>query len=97
MKKIYIYKPKILFFLLIILIFNLGIITRRDLDLINNNENISMEVYTVKKGDSYWTIADKYNYNNKLSFIYDIEYLNKMSSESLQPGYKILIPIYENK
>lgn len=96
MKRIRIHKIKILLFLITILIFNLGLVVKGSNDYIDNNEE-SFEIYTVKSGDTFWTIANNYDYKNKMKFINDIEKINKINSESLKPGYKIAIPIYNNK
>ncbi|MBU5669051.1 LysM peptidoglycan-binding domain-containing protein [Peptoniphilus sp. MSJ-1] len=98
MKKVRIYKTKVLLFLFTILIFNLGLIVtgENNINPIKNNEK-SFVIYTVKSGDTFWTIANNYNYSNKMKFISDIERINNLNSESLKPGYKIAIPIYKSK
>ena len=97
MKKI-IKKKKVLLFLLLIFIFNSGlmVIDSEDMNYLDDS-NLIYDVYTVKKGDTLWTISDRYEYNNKMNFVMEIEKLNNITSYELKPGYKIAIPIYENK
>ncbi|MDU1043499.1 LysM peptidoglycan-binding domain-containing protein [Peptoniphilus rhinitidis] len=98
MKKIIIKKKKVLLFLLLIFIFNSGlmVIDSEDMNYLDDS-NLTYDVYTVKKGDTLWTISDRYEYNNKMNFVMEIEKLNNITSYELKPGYKIAIPIYENK
>ena len=98
MKRIIINKPKVLLFLFIIFIFNSGLIIKKD-ESINfmREEEAIIDVYTVKKGDTLWSISNNYEYKNKMKFINDVEKLNNISSYEIKPGYKLAIPIYENK
>lgn len=98
MKRIIINKPKVLLFLFIIFIFNSGLIIKRDetINLMREKEAI-IDVYTVKKGDTLWSISNNYEYKNKMKFINDVEKLNNISPYEIKPGYKLAIPIYENK
>lgn len=98
MKRIIINKPKVLLFLFIIFIFNSGLIIKRDetINLMREEEAI-IDIYTVKEGDTLWTISNNYEYKNKMKFIYDVEKLNNISPYEIKPGYKLAIPIYENK
>ncbi|MFR2892480.1 LysM peptidoglycan-binding domain-containing protein [Peptoniphilus grossensis] len=98
MKRIIINKPKVLLFLFIIFIFNSGLIIKRDetINLMREKEAI-IDVYTVKKGDTLWSISNNYEYKNKMKFINDVEKLNNISPYEIKPGYKLAIPIYKNK
>ncbi|MFR7872618.1 LysM peptidoglycan-binding domain-containing protein [Peptoniphilus sp. HMSC062D09] len=98
MKRIIINKPKVLLFLFIIFIFNSGLIIKKD-ESINfmREEEAIIDVYTVKKGDTLWSISNNYEYKNKMKFINDVEKLNNISPYEIKPGYKLAIPIYENK
>lgn len=98
MKRIIINKPKIFLFLFIIFMFNSGLIIKKDetINLMREEEAI-IDVYTVKKGDTLWSISNNYEYNNKMKFINDVEKLNNISPYEIKPGYKLAIPIYENK
>ncbi len=98
MKRIIINKPKVLLFLFIIFIFNSGLIIKKDesINFIREEEAI-IDVYTVKKGDTLWSISNNYEYKNKMKFINDVEKLNNISPYEIKPGYKLAIPIYENK
>ena len=98
MKRIIINKPKVFLFLFIIFIFNSGLIIKKD-DTINlmREEEAIIDVYTVKEGDTLWTISNNYEYKNKMKFIYDVEKLNNISPYEIKPGYKLAIPIYESK
>ncbi|MDY3903138.1 LysM peptidoglycan-binding domain-containing protein [Peptoniphilus sp.] len=98
MKRIIINKPKVFLFLLLIFIFNSGLVIKNfeDENLIMQEKNI-IQVYTVKKGDTLWTISDNYEYKNKMKFIMEIENLNNISSYDIKPGYKLAIPIYKSK
>lgn len=98
MKRIIINKPKIFLFLFIIFMFNSGLIIKKDetINLMREEEAI-IDVYTVKKGDTLWSISNNYEYKNKMKFINDVEKLNNISPYEIKPGYKLAIPIYENK
>ena len=98
MKRIIINKPKVFLFLFIIFMFNSGLIIKKDetINLMKEKEAI-IDVYTVKKGDTLWSISNNYEYKNKMKFINDVEKLNNISPYEIKPGYKLAIPIYENK
>ena len=98
MKWIIINKPKVFLFLFIIFMFNSGLIIKKDetINLMREEEAI-IDVYTVKKGDTLWSISNNYEYKNKMKFINDVEKLNNISPYEIKPGYKLAIPIYENK
>ena len=98
MKRIIINKPKVFLFLFIIFMFNSGLIIKKDetINLMREEESI-IDVYTVKKGDTLWSISNNYEYKNKMKFINDVEKLNNISPYEIKPGYKLAIPIYENK
>ncbi|WP_297392761.1 LysM peptidoglycan-binding domain-containing protein [uncultured Peptoniphilus sp.] len=98
MKRIIINKPKVFLFLFIIFIFNSGLIIKEvdDINFLKEDDAI-IDVYTVKKGDTLWTISNNYEYKNKMKFIYDVEKLNKISPYEIKPGYKLAIPVYERK
>ncbi|WP_019138300.1 LysM peptidoglycan-binding domain-containing protein [Peptoniphilus timonensis] len=96
-RKIVINKPKVLLFLLFIFIFNSGLIVKNDSDLNINEEEIIYDVYTVKSGDTIWSISNNYEYKNKMKFVMDIEKANSISSYDIKPGYKLAIPIYKSK
>ena len=94
MKRIIINKPKVFLFLFLIFIFNSGLIIKNfdDTKLIEYKE-LRIVVYTVKNGDTLWSISDNYEYKNKMKFIMDIEKLNSITSYDIKPGYKLAIPI----
>ena len=98
MKRIIINKTKVFLFLFIIFMFNSGLIIKKDetINLMKEKEAI-IDVYTVKKGDTLWSISNNYEYKNKMKFINDVEKLNNISPYEIKPGYKLAIPIYENK
>lgn len=98
MKRIIINKPKVFLFLFIIFMFNSGLIIKKD-ETINlmREEGAIIDVYTVNKGDTLWSISNNYEYKNKMKFINDVEKLNNISPYEIKPGYKLAIPIYENK
>ena len=98
MKRMIINKPKVFLFLFIIFMFNSGLIIKKDetINLMREEEAI-IDVYTVKKGDTLWSISNNYEYKNKMKFINDVEKLNNISPYEIKPGYKLAIPIYENK
>ena len=95
-RTIIIKKQKVLIFLLLIFIFNSGLILKKESDL-NIKEEIKYEVYTVKSGDTIWSISENYDYKNKMKFVMDIERANSISSYDIKPGYKLAIPIYKCK
>lgn len=96
-RKIIINKPKLLLLLFFIFIFNSGLIVKNDSYLNFNNEKIVYDVYTVKSGDTIWSISNNYDYKNKMKFVMDIEKANSISSYNIKPGYKLAIPIYKSK
>lgn len=96
-RTIIIRKQKVLLFLLIIFIFNTGLMVKNESDLNLQEKEIIYDVYTVKSGDTIWTISDNYDYKNKMKFVMDIEKANSISSYDIKPGYKLAIPIYKSK
>ena len=48
---------------------------------------VETEIYTVKKGDSYWKLARKYGITTK-----ELMALNNTSSSLIKIGQKILVP-----
>jgi len=53
----------------------------------NNNNNIDDNIYTVQKGDSLYSIANKYN-----TTVNELKSLNNLSSNNLSIGQKLKIP-----
>lgn len=96
-RTIVIKKQKVLFFLLLIFIFNSGLVVKNESELEFKDKEIVYDVYTVKRGDTIWTISEKYEYKNKMRFVMDIEKANSISSYDIKPGYKLAIPIYKSK
>lgn len=96
-RTIIIRKQKVLLFLLLIFIFNTGLMVKNESDLNLEEKEIIYDVYTVKSGDTIWTISDNYDYKNKMKFVMDIEKANSISSYDIKPGYKLAIPIYKSK
>ncbi|MFR8505556.1 MAG: LysM peptidoglycan-binding domain-containing protein [Peptoniphilus sp.] len=96
-RTIIIRKPKVLLFLLLIFIFNTGLMVKNESDLNLQEKEIIYDVYTVKSGDTIWTISDNYDYKNKMKFVMEIEKANSISSYDIKPGYKLAIPIYKSK
>lgn len=96
-RTIVIKKQKVLFFLLLIFIFNSGLVVKNELELEFKDKEIVYDVYTVKRGDTIWTISENYEYKNKMKFVMDIEKANSISSYDIKPGYKLAIPIYKSK
>lgn len=94
MKRIIINKPKVFLFLFLIFIFNSGLILKNfDETKLIEDEELKIEVYTVKKGDTLWSISENYEYKNKMKFIMEIEKLNSITSYDIKPGYKLAIPV----
>jgi LysM repeat protein len=61
------------------------------------HEPLNYVTVVVKKGDSLWKIAEKYD-NNKMDlrqYIYIIEKYNHLDNSVLQPGQRIILPVYE--
>lgn len=96
-RTIVIKKQKVLFFLLLIFIFNSGLVVKKESELEFKDKEIVYDVYTVKRGDTIWTISENYEYKNKMRFVMDIEKANSISSYDIKPGYKLAIPIYKSK
>ncbi|MBE6038497.1 MAG: LysM peptidoglycan-binding domain-containing protein [Anaerofustis stercorihominis] len=51
--------------------------------------------YTVTLGDTLWSIAERYNYNNDdvREVIYNIRQANSMNDSIIEHGQTILIPV----
>ena len=96
-RTIVIKKQKVLFFLLLIFIFNSGLVVKNESELEFKDKEIVYDVYTVKRVDTIWTISENYEYKNKMRFVMDIEKANSISSYDIKPGYKLAIPIYKSK
>ena len=96
-RTIVIKKQKVLLFLLLIFIFNSGLVVKNESELEFKDKEIVYDVYTVKRGDTIWTISENYEYKNKMRFVMDIEKANSISSYDIKPGYKLAIPIYKSK
>ncbi|MDU5805911.1 MAG: LysM peptidoglycan-binding domain-containing protein [Peptoniphilus harei] len=96
-RTIIIRKQKVLLFLLLIFIFNSGLILKNESELNFKEKEVFYDVYTVKSGDTIWSISDNYEYKNKMKFVMDIEKANSISSYDIKPGYKLAIPIYKSK
>ena len=96
-RTIVIKKQKVLFFHLLIFIFNSGLVVKNESELEFKDKEIIYDVYTVKRGDTIWTISENYEYKNKMRFVMDIEKANSISSYDIKPGYKLAIPIYKSK
>ena len=96
-RTIVIKKQKVLFFLLLIFIFNSGLVVKNESELVLKDKEVIYDVYTVKRGDTIWSISENYEYKNKMRFVMDIEKANSISSYDIKPGYKLAIPIYKSK
>ena len=63
---------------------------------IDAHEPLEVVRTIVKKGDTLWDIADRYD-NNKMDlrkYIYIIEIYNNLDTATLQPGQRLNIPVY---
>ena len=63
---------------------------------IEAQEPLEVITVVVKKGDSLWKIAERYD-NNKIDlrkYIYIIQQYNNLENTLLQPGQRIKVPIY---
>lgn len=62
-----------------------------------SEDNQNFINHEIKRGESLWTIANKY-YNAQnvdiRKVIYEIQRLNKIDSAVIRPGEKILIPLH---
>ena len=96
-RNIIIRKQRVLLFLLLIFIFNSGLVVKNESELVLKDKDVIYDVYTVKRGDTIWSISENYEYKNKMKFVMDIEKANSISSYDIKPGYKLAIPIYKNK
>ena len=96
-RNIIIRKQRVLFFLLLIFIFNSGLVVKNESELVLKDKEVIYDVYKVKRGDTIWSISENYEYKNKMKFVMDIEKANSISSYDIKPGYKLAIPIYKNK
>ena len=52
--------------------------------------------YTVKQGDTLWTIAEKVANDTSKKEINKIKAANSLGTDYIMPGQKLLIPIKEN-
>lgn len=84
-------------FLLLIFIctFFSGVMLKKVDNIDNKDENITFAIHTVVSGETLWTIANNYDYDNKSSFIKEIKRINKLDNAKIYPGYKLAIPLYE--
>ncbi|MET3616542.1 hypothetical protein ABID14_000162 [Peptoniphilus olsenii] len=89
-RRYYIKKTKVVMFLLFIFIFNTGLTLQRESHI---PDKMEFEVYTVKEGDTIWSIANFYEFKDKMIFVLEIERINKTNSQKLQPGDKLAIPV----
>lgn len=49
---------------------------------------------TVEKGDTLWSIANKYSQNGDVrKFIYEVKKINNLNSSEIYQGCELLIPI----
>jgi len=79
--------------LFIYLISSLSVIfSKLPLNSIENMKNNEFIYYEIQKGDSLWSIADKFNSKNKEIFIYKIKKINNLSNSSLVVNDILLIP-----
>ena len=79
--------------LFIYLISSLSVIfSKLPLNSIENMNNNEFIYYEIQKGDSLWSIADKFNSKNKEIFIYKIKKINNLSNSSLVVNDILLIP-----
>ncbi|MFA6075919.1 MAG: LysM peptidoglycan-binding domain-containing protein [Negativicutes bacterium] len=91
-----------IFFAILILViigYAMGIMTSLAFSYQSHNEPITYINETVRRGDTLWTIADRYcdNSTNIQEYIHKIAKLNNLDSNySLAPGQELLIPTAES-
>lgn len=84
------------FFIILMIIFLLSVLLTIIFTLITSGDNNKdYNYYTVKKGDSLWSIAVKH-YGNEIDLrkiIYRIKKINNLNNPLISPGEKIILPI----
>ncbi len=82
--------------LILVTIFILSVLITVIFTLISSGDNqMEYNHYTVKKGDSLWTIAIKH-YGNEADLrkmIYTIKKVNDLDNPIISPGDQIILPI----
>jgi nucleoid-associated protein YgaU len=53
----------------------------------------SFQTYTVKPGDTYWSISKSYIKGDPREFIYHLIQINGIKPEQLRPGQIIKVPV----
>lgn len=92
MKRKYRLKNKVRFFSFLAMII-ISLILAVSATIAYGDREPSLKAVTVKRGDTLWNIAEKYNKNGDIrKYIYEIKKLNNLNTSNIYAGDTIILP-----